>query len=103
VTGATSGLGEEAAAQLAEAGYAKVIVTGRTAAKAETAGRALADRTGRDTFAPLALDLDDRDSIDASVAELALDTPERDEGPCGCGPFGSIPYWHYDLIGTQMS
>jgi len=38
VTGATSGLGEEAAAQLAEAGYVKVIVTGRTAAKAETAG-----------------------------------------------------------------
>jgi NADP-dependent 3-hydroxy acid dehydrogenase YdfG len=68
VTGATSGLGEEAAAQLAEAGYAKVIVTGRAAAKAETAGRGLADRTARDTFAPSTLDLDDRDSIDASVA-----------------------------------
>jgi NAD(P)-dependent dehydrogenase (short-subunit alcohol dehydrogenase family) len=71
VTGATSGLGEEAAAQSAEAGYAKIIVTGRTTAKAEMAGRTLADRTGRDTFAPLTLDLDDRDSIDAAVAELA--------------------------------
>jgi len=71
VTGATSGLGEEASAQLAEVGYAKVIVTGRTAAKAESAGRALADRTGRDIFAPLTLDLDDGDSIDASIAELA--------------------------------
>lgn len=71
VTGATSGLGEEAAAQLAEAGYAKVLVTGRTAAKAETAGRVLTDRTGRDTFAPLTLDLDDAGSIDAAVAELA--------------------------------
>jgi NAD(P)-dependent dehydrogenase (short-subunit alcohol dehydrogenase family) len=71
VTGATSGLGEEAAAQLADAGYAKVIVTGRTSGKAETASRGLVDRTGRDVFAPLTLDLDDWGSVDGSVGELA--------------------------------
>ena len=42
VTGANSGLGFEAAAQLAEAGYARVILACRTLAKAEGARRALA-------------------------------------------------------------
>jgi NADP-dependent 3-hydroxy acid dehydrogenase YdfG len=71
VTGATSGLGEEAAAQLANAGLSKVLVSGRTSTKAETAVRALTDRTGRDVFSPLTLDLDDPQSVDGSVAELA--------------------------------
>ena len=40
VTGANSGLGFEAAAQLAEAGYGRVILACRTLEKAETARQA---------------------------------------------------------------
>ena len=39
VTGASSGLGFEASAQLAEQGYGRVIITARTQAKAEEARR----------------------------------------------------------------
>lgn len=71
VTGATSGVGEEAAAQLAAAGFDTVTVTGRTQAKAEAAAKTLSERTGREVFAGLALDLNDRASVDAAIAELA--------------------------------
>ena len=71
VTGATSGLGLEAAAQLAEAGWAKVTVTGRTEAKAKAASATLAQRTGKDVFSPLALDLNNPASVKTAAAELA--------------------------------
>ena len=48
VTGATSGLGFEAAAQLAEAGYGKIIISGRSHDGVEVARRDLVGRTGRD-------------------------------------------------------
>jgi NAD(P)-dependent dehydrogenase (short-subunit alcohol dehydrogenase family) len=70
VTGATSGLGEEAAAQLAAAGYSEVIVTGRTAEKAEAVRTALIDRTGRDVFSALELNLDSTDAVDAALDSL---------------------------------
>ena len=57
VTGATSGLGFEAAVHLAGDGYGRVIVTGRSIARATTAAQAMAERTGSDVFEPLALDL----------------------------------------------
>lgn len=76
VTGATSGLGFEAAAQLADKGYAKVTITGRTPQRAEEARKQLVERTGKDIFATLTLDLGSRDSVDAAVAELA-DRHER--------------------------
>ena len=38
VTGATSGVGFEAAAQLAESGYARVTISGRSAERAEADG-----------------------------------------------------------------
>jgi len=69
VTGATSGLGFEAAAQLAEAGYAKVTITGRTPDKATAALRTLAERTGRSVFDTIALDLGSPQSVaNASIA-----------------------------------
>jgi NAD(P)-dependent dehydrogenase (short-subunit alcohol dehydrogenase family) len=70
VTGATSGLGFEAAAQLAERGYAKVTITGRTTARAEEARRALVAETGKDVFATLVLDLDSSASIESAAAEI---------------------------------
>jgi NAD(P)-dependent dehydrogenase (short-subunit alcohol dehydrogenase family) len=71
VTGATSGIGFEAAAQLADAGYATVIITGRSQERAQAAATALAERTGRDVFEAVALDLGDADSTQAAAAALA--------------------------------
>jgi NAD(P)-dependent dehydrogenase (short-subunit alcohol dehydrogenase family) len=70
VTGATSGLGLEAAAQLAEAGYSKVTITGRTPERAESALRRLVERTGLHVFEALALDLNDPASVDVAASEL---------------------------------
>lgn len=71
VTGATSGLGFEAAAQLAERGHAKVIITGRSAESAEQARVALVDRTGRDVFSTLALDLNKSEDVRRAAKEIS--------------------------------
>lgn len=67
VTGATSGIGFEAAAQLAEAGWSDVIVTGRTLERANDARIRLSERSSSDVFRPLALDL----GSPASVSDAA--------------------------------
>lgn len=71
VTGATSGLGLEAAAQLAEAGWSKVTITGRDQDRAKVAAARLAERTGKDVFATLTADLNKSASVREAVAELA--------------------------------
>lgn len=71
VTGATSGLGFSAAALLAEAGYAPVIVTGRTEERAEEARAKLVERTGLDVFESLAVDLSIPSDVRAAAASLA--------------------------------
>jgi len=70
VTGATSGLGREAAVQLAEAGYGRVIVTGRTGDKARAAAGELTARAGRPVFQAIALDLGDPRSVRAAADRL---------------------------------
>lgn len=70
VTGANSGLGLEAAAQLAEDGWGKVILACRTVEKAETARHQLTDRTGEDPFAVLAIDTSEVASAEAAAEEL---------------------------------
>ncbi len=70
VTGANSGLGFEAAAQLAESGYRKVTITVRTAEKAAIARDALIDRTGKDVFETLVLDNARRETVEAATAEM---------------------------------
>lgn len=70
VTGATSGLGFEAAAQFAEAGYGNVTITGRTESKAEAARSRLVERAGKDVFSTLTLDLSLPASVEAASAEL---------------------------------
>jgi NAD(P)-dependent dehydrogenase (short-subunit alcohol dehydrogenase family) len=70
VTGATSGLGFEAAAQIAEGGETQVIVTGRTKAKARDARDRLITRTGRSVFESLELDLDEIASVEAAADAL---------------------------------
>ena len=70
VTGANSGLGFEAAAQLAEAGWGKVILACRTEAKAEAARVRLVERTGKDPFALLAVDTSEVASANKACDEL---------------------------------
>lgn len=70
VTGATSGLGFEAAAQLAESGHQSVVVAGRTTDKADAAAGRLAERTGTSVFSTLAFDTSDSAAARAAVAEL---------------------------------
>jgi NAD(P)-dependent dehydrogenase (short-subunit alcohol dehydrogenase family) len=71
VTGANSGLGFEAAAQLADQGYGKVIITARTKEKAAAAHDELLARTGRDVFETLTLDNDDLATVESAADELA--------------------------------
>lgn len=70
VTGANSGLGFEAAAQLAEAGYSRVILACRTLEKAEAAKQALAARVGGDPFDTLAVDISSIESANTASDEL---------------------------------
>lgn len=70
VTGSNSGLGFEAAAQLAEAGYSRVILACRTLEKAEAARQALAERVGSDPFETLEVDVSSIESAQAASDEL---------------------------------
>lgn len=70
VTGATSGLGFEAAIHLANDGYGRVIVTGRSIERATNAAQDLAAKTGADIFEPLSLDLNNSQSVAAAIDAL---------------------------------
>jgi NAD(P)-dependent dehydrogenase (short-subunit alcohol dehydrogenase family) len=70
VTGATSGLGFEAAAQLAESGWSTVVITGRTESRASEARGRLVARTGKDVFRSLVVDLDRPEDVARAAAEL---------------------------------
>lgn len=72
VTGANSGLGFEAAAQLVDAGFSRVFITARTEAKAESARQNLEARTDAYVFEPVTLELNDLDSV-LSAAERIID------------------------------
>ena len=71
VTGASSGLGFEAAAQFAESGYGRVIITARSHSKAAKARSDLQVRTATDVYETLALDLDDHTTITSGIKALA--------------------------------
>jgi NAD(P)-dependent dehydrogenase (short-subunit alcohol dehydrogenase family) len=69
VTGANSGIGFETAAQLAEDGYGKVILACRTLTKADAAKALLIERTGKDVFDTLAVDVSEPKTV-----HIACDT-----------------------------
>ena len=71
ITGATSGIGAQAAIQFAESGYGSVIVSGRTTERAGEAASRLTAQTSRAGFEPLALDLGNAASVDAAAHALA--------------------------------
>ena len=70
VTGANSGLGFEAAGQLAELGFGSVTLACRSQDKADAAAAALKVRTGADVFETLVVDVADIGSSRAAAAEL---------------------------------
>ncbi len=72
ITGATSGLGFEAAIHLANEGYGRVVVSGRSADRAQGAATAMTERTGLDVFEPLTLDLNQSENVHAAVEDLSV-------------------------------
>lgn len=70
VTGANSGIGFETAYQLAEAGYDKVILGCRTVEKGEAARKQLIERSGKDVFDVVAVDVSEASSAIMSSEEL---------------------------------
>ena len=70
VTGANSGLGFEAAAQLAELGYGSVVLACRTQDKGHAAANELRERTGADVFDTLVVDVGVIESSRKAAAEL---------------------------------
>ncbi len=70
ITGANSGLGFEAATQLANAGYRKIILACRTEQKAEGARKRLVERVGRDPFETLSVDVSSIASSKRAAKEL---------------------------------
>ena len=71
VTGATSGLGFEAATQLAIQDHGTIIITGRSPERAEAARQQLVELTGKDVFVPMSVDLNQSDSVRRLVDELS--------------------------------
>lgn len=75
VTGANSGIGFEAAAQLAEAGWRKVILACRSREKGDVARAQLVERVGSDPFDTLVMDT----SLIASATAAADTLRDRSE------------------------
>ena len=70
VTGATSGLGQEAARLLALRGWREIIITGRSLRGAQESSAQLAAQTKKQVFTPLQLELDTPSSVQSALAEL---------------------------------
>lgn len=70
VTGATSGLGAEAARALSGDGWREIIITGRSLARIRQTATELAAEAKREVFTPLELDLDKPSSVQSALAEL---------------------------------
>jgi NAD(P)-dependent dehydrogenase (short-subunit alcohol dehydrogenase family) len=77
VTGSTDGIGREAARRLGEKG-ARVLVHGRTRAKAEAAAKQLREQSGRDAFEAVAGDFGSLDEVRALAADVAARHPRLD-------------------------
>lgn len=102
VTGASSGLGLEAATQLAARGDDRVIVTARTAEKAAGARSAVVGRTGHDAVDTLVLDFDDLATVRRAVARLAADGRSLDTLVLNAG-MGAPPRRRHTADGLEAT
>jgi len=98
ITGSNSGIGFEAAAQLAGAGWGNVILACRTEEKAEAARKLLVDRTGRDPFKVLAIDTSEVDSAVAASDKLLEDDIHIDFLLLNAGATGATPVFNSDGV-----
>lgn len=98
ITGSNSGIGFEAAAQLAEAGWGNVILACRTEEKAEAARKLLVDRTGRDPFKVLAIDTSEVDSAVEASDKLLEDDIHIDFLLLNAGATGATPVFNSDGV-----
>ena len=99
VTGANSGLGFEAAAQLADAGYSRVILACRTAEKASAARTQLIERTGKQVFEVLVIDVAELKVSERAAQEL-IDQPHTIDLLVLLGQWGSPGSCDIDGSGT---
>jgi NAD(P)-dependent dehydrogenase (short-subunit alcohol dehydrogenase family) len=98
ITGANSGVGFEAAAQLAEAGWGTVILACRSEAKGEHARVKLRERTGRDPFEVLAIDTSEVGAAKRAVSELASRGAVVDFLVLNAGASGARPSFNADGV-----
>ncbi len=98
VTGANSGLGFEAAAQLAEAGWGRVILACRTQDKAEAARVRLVERTGKDPFSGLAVDTSEVGSANAACDQLQESNERVDFLLLNAGATSTNPQFNSDGV-----
>jgi NAD(P)-dependent dehydrogenase (short-subunit alcohol dehydrogenase family) len=103
VTGANSGLGFEASAQLADDGWGRVILACRSVEKAETARAQLVERTGGDPFAVLAVDTSEAASATAAAAELRERGEQIDFLLLNAGASGKDPSYNSDGVETTYA
>jgi len=103
VTGANSGLGFEAAAQLADDGWGRVILACRSIEKAEAARTQLAERTGKDVFAVLAIDTSEVASAEAAAEELRERGEHIDFLLLNAGASGKDPSYNSDGVETTYA
>ncbi|MBL4686845.1 MAG: SDR family NAD(P)-dependent oxidoreductase, partial [Nannocystaceae bacterium] len=101
VTGANSGVGLQAAAQLAESGWGTVILACRTVEKAEVARAALRERVGKDVFATLAIDTSEAQAARAAADELVARGTIIDGLVLNAGASSSEA--HYNTDGVEIT
>ncbi len=98
VTGANSGLGFEAAAQLAEAGWGKVILACRSEEKGRAAQEELVGRTGVDPFDVLVIDTSEVDSAQKAADVLVGRGRKVDFLLLNAGASGGVPQYNRDGV-----
>ena len=98
ITGANSGLGFEAAAQFAEAGWGAVIFACRSEKKAEVARTQLVERTGNDPFRVLAVDTSEVASANAACDQLRERGETVDFLLLNAGASGAEPQFNSDGV-----
>lgn len=96
VTGANSGLGFEAAAQLAAAGWGRIILACRTEEKAAAAAESLAKRTGRKVFQTLAIDTAEVASAHCAAEALNASVAKVDFLLLNAGASSAVPQYNAD-------